>query len=396
MATPIKELVKDLTKEDVLQDFVDIGVALGIPADTFVDGDPGYGLLAILSEWIADLWNKYVVPAIRAGFLDFAEGAWLTLAAALTFETDRKDKAFAGTKLYAENRGGGFYTLNPGDIRVQNATGRTFRSVTGGTLTAWSGSGPYPKVLLDFQADEAGSDSNTPVGGIQTTPVSAPSNVFVQTNTSAILGQDEEDDAALVKRSRLSTGPLSPAGPKSAYEYIALSTTRPDGTFVDVTRVRARSLGNGVVAVYLAGASSPTTGSMLTEGSDVFLVHARLAQFVAPVGLGLVTQGTTAEEVSFTLTLHVDRGSLLTAAEAIAAATDAVNTYFQKLPIGGNRLVEGGQGYVFKGEVEAKASESADGIIRATATGDLAADYPLDYADQALPAFNVFVVLVSQ
>lgn len=398
MATGIKDLAKDLSKEDLLDDFVGVGTALGVPAETFTDGDPMYGLLQILSERFADLWNGVIVRAIRAGFLDFAEGAWLTLRTALDYETPRKEASFAGSKLWVENRGGDFYTLNPGDVRVQNESHKTFVNVTGGTLTAWGGVGAYPKVLLDFVADEAGSASSTLAGGIDTTPVLAPANVFVQTNASPILGQDEEEDDELVTRARLSTGPLSPAGPQSAYEYIALSAKRSDGTSVDVTRVRVIDAGNDVIKVFLAGASGPTLGDMATPDTDVFIVFAELLRAVMPVGFRIEVYGATVKEVSFAISLTVDRKSLLTTAEAELAATTAINDFFRTLKIGGHRTSEGGSGYVFASEVEAKASEAARGIVRARADAgsDLEADVELQPQEVAVPVFSVSATLVSQ
>lgn len=399
MAVALKDLVRDLTKEELYDDFIEIGEALGLPASTFAEGEAAWGVLQIFAEKFAELWNQWIVRAIRAAFLDFAEHDWLTLKAALDYETDRKEDAFASAKLNAVNKGGGFYTITAGQVRIRNADGKTFRNVTGGTLAAWPGTGAYPKLLLTFEADEAGPGSNTPIGGIVTTPNSAPSGVEVETNTVAILGSARELDAELRKRARLQPSTLSPAPPTSAYEYWALSVKRADGTAVDVTRARAIDAGGGVIKVYLAGASGPTAGDMSTPGTDVFVVWTYLASKVLAVGFAVLVYGATPVTVSFVQTVVVDRGSLLTEAEAKAASETAINGYFGGLPIGGHRSIDGGPGYVFASEVCAKSSESAEGIVRVIAVDDNddpLADVALDESEVAVPSYSTVVAMVKQ
>lgn len=396
MAASIKDLVRNFTREILLDDFKQVGSALGLPSETFEDGDPIEAVLVIFSERLSELWNTWIVRAIRAGVLDYAEGPWLTLKAALDFETERREKTFAGFSLVVENRGVGFNNFVPGDIRVQNEAKKTFTNVTSGTLGAWAGSGPYPTVTLDFSADEAGTGSNTPIGGIQTTPVAAPASVYVQTNTKAIAGTDEEEDPALVKRARLATGPLSPAGPKSAFEYVALSAKRPDGTSVDVTRVKTVPVGGGKLKVYLAGATGPTAGDMATAGTDVFIVWTQLLLLANPVGLKVEAYSATEVPLAFVLNLIVDDGALITDDEADLAASTAVDAFFRTLPIGGQRTSESGPGYVFASEVTAKASEAAQAIIRATATDELSADVELAEDEVATASYSVVIKRVSQ
>ncbi len=400
MAISIKDLVKDLSKEELYDDFVEIGDALGLPASLFEEGEPAWGILQIFAERLAELWNTWIARAMRAAFLDFAEGDWLTLKAALDYETDRREDAFAAATLTVRNTGGGFYNpLGVGTVRIQNENGKTFRNVSTGMLAAWVGSGPFPTCELDFEADEAGPGSNTSIGGIVTTPVSAPSGVEVITNATPILGTAREVDPLLRARARLQPSTLSPAPPLSAYEYWALSAKRPDGTAVDVTRARAIDDGNGVIRVILAGASGATAGDMDTEGSDVFIVWTLLASRVLAIGFDVQAYGATPVTVEFTQTLIVDRGSLLTEAEATAASEAAVNAYFSTLPIGGHRTVDGGDGYVFASEVNAKASESAEGIVRATSVDeddDPLEDIALAEDEVAVPSYTTVVSMVKQ
>jgi len=270
MAVSIDDLVQLLTREEVLDALLALAKAAGIPVTAWQSGEPMLGLLEILAEQFARLWNATIVKAIRAGFLDFAEGDWLTLLAWVAYGVFRRTATFAGDSLVIENRAGGVYTFVPGDLRIKNGNNKTFYNVTGGSLAAWTGLGDYPTVELDFLADEAGSGSNTVVGGIQAhpfTPVTAPAGVFARTNDDPLYGDDDEGDPSVRERCRLSTGPLSPAGPTAAYEAVARAAKRADGTSVDVTRVRVLEPGGCIVLVYLAGASPPKRSAIFYRWS---------------------------------------------------------------------------------------------------------------------------------
>jgi phage-related baseplate assembly protein len=396
MAISIKDLVKDLTKEELLDALLAALSAAGLPVTAWQPGEPILALLDRLSELFARLWNSTIVKAIRAGFLDFAEGEWLTLLAWVTYGVVRKTSTFAGSPLVVENRAGGVWTFVPGDIRTKNADGKTFTNVTGGAIAAFTGAGDFPTVTLDFVADEAGSDSNTPSGGIQafpTPPVTAPTGIYVRTNVDPLFADDEEEDEPLKRRCRLSTGPLSPAGPKASYESIALSTKRADGTSVDVTRVRVLQPGGGVVNVVLAGASGAATGNTSTPGTDVYLVNQRVQVLCVPPGITCNVASAVEKAVAVALDLRVDRAANLSAAAAATAARDASALYFRRLPVGGHKVADGGPGYVLVSEVQAKASEAADGIIKATMAGT---DVELAVNEVAVPAITTTATLVTQ
>jgi hypothetical protein len=397
MAVSIKDLVKDLTPKEVLDDILTVAKALGLPTTAWQPGEPIYGVLSIVSQKLADYWNNIIVRAIRSGFLDYGEGDWLTLEAFLTYYTRRKGETFAELPVTLQNRGGGNHPFVPGDVHIQNDNGKVFTNITGGTLAFWSGgAAPYPTVTLKFRADEAGSGSNTLAGGFAgypTPPLEAPAGVFVVPNTTEAFGQDEETDASLVERARLQTGTLSVAGPRAAYEYVAKSTMRSDGTFVDVSRVRLIPLA-GSVYVYLASPTGAATGDTSIEGSDVYLVNIQIQNKVAPVGINVNVSAAVEVSVAYTIDLSVLREGNLTAEDAIAAAAPKLSEYFETLPIGGHRLTPGGQGYVIASELAAIASESTKGIFRATVTPNL--DTPLESNEVALPILTINATVITQ
>lgn len=402
MAIAIEELVQDLTREEILEDLLTIAKALGLNTTAWQPGEPVWVILTTVAEQMANLWNNIIVRAIRAGFLDYAEGSWLTLLAWTAYGVSRKVKTFASGSITIENRGGGFYPLVGGEIRISNATGQTFTNAAGGTLSPWLGVGnPFPTLVLTFVAHEAGSDSSTPIGGILAypdAPVAAPGGIYALTNTTALVGTATEDDDDLKARCRLSTGPLSPAGAKSAYAAVALSTLRPDGSYIDCTRVKVLDGGYGSADVFLASPIGATPGNNILLDSDVYLANIAIQDKVVPVGFTVTVVGATETPVTVAVTLQVDRGSNVPAKEATAAAGAALNLYFQKLPIGGYTVVAGsGTGYVFRESLVAVATKSNPGIFRADVLiNGGSGDALLLPSNVAVPTINVSAIVVTQ
>jgi hypothetical protein len=404
MAIAITDLVKDLTREEVLEDLLTVAKTLGLSTTAWQPGEPVWVLLTTVADQLAKLWNSTIARAIRAGFLDYASGDWLTLLAWVVYGVFRKEATFATGPITIQNRGGGFYTLIGGEIRVANGTGQTFRNVTGGVLSPWTGgAAPYPTLTLTFQADEAGSASSTPIGGIAAypaAPTTAPAGVFALSNAVPLIGGAPEEDDALKARCRLSTGPLSPAGAKSAYASVALSTLRSDGSYIDCTRVRVLDGGSGVVNVWLASATGATPGTVLSADTDVYLANVALQDKVVPAGITAYVNGAIEIPVAVDITVYVDRASNVTAAEAIASAGAAVSLYFSKLPIGGYTITPGAAtGYVFREALVAVATKSNPGIYRADVLVDGGAgsgDAPLSNSDVAVPTISVVATVVTQ
>src|SRR5262249_17256896 len=133
MATPIKDLLRDLDSDELLQDMLDAAKAIGLSVRGWQSGSPILALLDGFSTGLTLLWNTFVGPALRAQFLDYASGVWLSLVASLVYGVRRRGAVFATGVCQIENRGGNFYTFAPGDIRIKDSsTGKTYVSASGG------------------------------------------------------------------------------------------------------------------------------------------------------------------------------------------------------------------------------------------------------------------------
>jgi hypothetical protein len=416
MPTPIDDLLTDLTPEDIYGDLINIAKALGLSTTAWQPGEPIRGLVSVFSRWMSPLWNGQVLPALRALFLDKASGDYLTLGAWVLYKVYKKQDTFAsGPAITVENREGGVWVINPGDIRF-DVDGKTYTNTTGDTLTAWLGSGPYPTVELFFEADEAGTDSDLDLGDVPEfpdAPLLAPgAGIYLVANPGGgmLLGQDEETEDQLKERCRLSTGPLSPAGPRAAYEYVALSTRRPeedeavtierllvsqDGDIgVNVNRVLARNMGGGVVDVRLASPAGAASGDTSTAGTDVYLVNQAIQLLAVP--MGITANVSTADEEALSIHFDIDvlRSANVTTAAVEAAAIKAAQDFFKTFPIGGRKLASGSTRYVIASEVRAIVKASSPGNYRVRSTPD--SDQVIAVTDVVAPTVTATATLVEQ
>lgn len=415
MPTPLDDLLTDLTPEGILEDLLEIAKALGLSTTAWQPGEPVRGLVSVFARWTAPLWNGQVLPVLRSFFLDKASGDLLTLVAWALYRVHRKEASFAsGPAITVENQGGGFWTINPGDIRFEVA-GKTYTNIDGGTLSAWTGApAPFPVLDLLFVADEAGTDSDLDLADVPEypeAPLLAPgAGIYLRAGEGMLLGQDEESDDDIKERCRLSTGPLSPAGPRAAYQYVALSTRRPaedeavtlerllvsqaGDIAVNVNRALVRSTGNGVIDVRLASPSGPASGDVSTAGTDVYLVNQAIQLLVVPMGLTANVAAADEHPLTITLALDVLRDSNVTAAAAKAAAEKAVREFFRTFPIGGRKLASGPERLVIMHEVRAIAKAASPGIYRVTSSP--ADDEEIDITDVVVADVTATATLVDQ
>jgi hypothetical protein len=413
MPTPLEDLLTDLTPEGLLEDLLAVAKALGLSTTAWQPGEPIRGLLSVFSRWIPPLWNGQVLPALRAWYLEKSSGDWTTIVAWVMYNVFRKEATFAtGPAITVENREGGFWEINPGDIRFE-VNSKTYTNIDGDTLAAWTGTGDYPTVELLFSADEAGTDSDLDLGDVPeypTAPVLAPgAGIYLVAGEGAMLGQDEEEDDELKERCRLSTGPLSPAGPGAAYDFVALSTRRiPDGeavsidrllvaagdTGVNVNRVLSRNLGGGVIDVRLASPAGAASGDVSTAGTDVYLVNQAIQLLVVPMGFTANVAAAEEEELEIHLEIDVLRSSNVTAAAAEAAAIAEVKAYFRRFPIGGRKLEGGSTRYVIMEDVRAAVKCATVGAFRVQSTPS--ADQSILIAQVVVPIVTATATLVTQ
>ncbi len=422
----VDEYTKPLEEQSLYDAFLDLARDFLPTVTAWQPGEPLRAVGELASRWFSTTWNTHALPSLRARWLDFATGDWLRIEAWTTYDTLQKSATLAGDTLTIENRAGGSYTggsaIVAGQITVQNASGKKFTNVSGGNLSAWSGTGPYPTLAdVQFRAVEPGTSSNTPVSGIVTTPVAAPLGVYVQTNTTEWVGQDRQSDASLREEARLAPGLRSVTSPRDAYLYVARRTRRHGGieptrllveedtdVAVNVSRVKVHPLGGAALEVWLASPEGAAEGDDSTEGTDVFLVNVAIQQLVTPQGFAVSVDASPELAVAYSLELRLDAAANVSVATAIATAQAALQAWQRVLPIGG-RVRAGGTRWVlidevrrFAGTQYTAATETeperwtpAPGLIEVAVLGG-GTDAAIAYNQNAVGTYTITAVLVSQ
>jgi phage-related baseplate assembly protein len=113
------------------------------------------------------------------------------------------------------------------------------------------------------------------------------------TNAAAFVGTDEETDVDLKVRCVAKLGSLSPNGARDAYNFIARSATRADGSPIGITRVRTIPDGIGGVDVYLATPSGGVTGTSGDPLTDLGAVAAAIWETTEPLAVEATVASAT-------------------------------------------------------------------------------------------------------
>lgn len=368
------DLISPVTLANWKAAIVSTASLVGLQTENWAEGGYTRTLVALFAKLYTTAGD--VVRIIAAsGFLDFAEGKWLTLLAKQVFNVDRVEATYASAPnaITLTNGGGGLYVFAAGDVVVANtSTGKTYRNTSGGTLNPGIGQ----TLLLDLAAEAPGSGSNALVGAIA---------VMVTTflgvtcsNDVALVGLDEESDPDLRQRCRDSLALLALGGIKRAYEFIAKSAKQTDGTPIGVTRVRVMPApGDGTLTVYIAGASGAI------GGLDVAVVQSDFDTKVTPYGFTAAAVSAANVSISAPATIWIPASLGLTNAEAQAAVLAALETYVNTLPIGGV-VISPSAGKVYWRALLAVVANAIPGTLKAQLTSEL--DLPI--SDNEVPVFG--------
>ncbi|WP_437279355.1 baseplate J/gp47 family protein [Sorangium sp. So ce375] len=346
---PIDQLIKPLSRDQVRDSIYRLLTATGLPVTSWKEGGVARTIIIVIAAIFAG-FTEVIALAIKANYLDLAEGIWLTLLAYYVYGVERIGATFATGQVTLVNSGGGIYPFEAGEFVCRNpGTDAHYTNVSAFTL------GAGQTLTIDIRAVAAGRDGSSSAGQI-TALVTAMLGVSCS-NAAALAGRDEESDPALRQACRDSLGALSPNGPQAAYEYWAKRARRADGTIVDVTRVwvsPASSVGH--VQVYVASSSGAVDGDAEDPDTDLGAVKATIMRRVVPKGVTCTVASATAVTVTVTGTAWVQAAANLSDAAWQAMFGEQIDAYLAEVPIGGHVLTSP-PGHVFRnaviGQVEA-------------------------------------------
>jgi hypothetical protein len=362
MTLSLDELYEIWTADDCLQAALDAAEAMGLDTTAWQTGGPERTLNAVWSHVLATR-DGAGLQFNKGGLLRHARGAMLTMLALDQYGVERPVSTYASAAngLTITNSGGGAWPVAVGDIIVEaSSTEKRYKNSNAGNIAA----GPAVDSLFDLVAEEAGTASNAAPGEIDTLVTTYLGCTC--TNAVALVGTDGASDDELVELCTLSLGVVSPNGAQAAYEYIARSTLRTDGSTVDVNRVRATGDKTaGTTSVVLASSSG------VPAGGDVTLVDDAIQTTVVSLTETCTVAAATGATVVVTYTLYVPDDCLATDDEIEAAVADGLAGWFSRYPIGGRTTTPGGAGYLFADALRARITAAATyAAMQAAATND--------------------------
>jgi phage-related baseplate assembly protein len=384
VALPLDQLVQPLTKEQARASILALCGALGLNTTAWQSGGVTRTIIAVVAQLFAS-FTEGVAYITRAGFLDLAEGGFLTLLAYFGFGVTRIAATFASGNLTVTNASGGLYKFKVGQFVVSNSvTKQTFVNAEAFELQPVGVTGNEATVA--FRAQAAGAAGTSSPGDISQL-VTSTIGVTV-TNPTSFVGIDAELDPALRQRCRDKLGSLSPDGPKRAYAFIAKSALDANGAPIGVNRVQVLPAdGTGVVTIYLA----TTTGAV--TGPNVTIIDDEIQQLVVPDAVTANVSSATNVVVPVNADFWIYTSSGLTTGEAQALVQQALNNYFPTIPIGGLSL-DGATGGVLFRALEAVITGVSEHSIEARINPEV--DVLLDAGEVAVPGvYTITVHLVT-
>lgn len=352
MSLPLDTLIKPVTEEEALEKALDILETIGLPSRSWRKGNVARSILRPLCRTFAD-FTTLMAAAIRGGFLDLAQGAWLTALAYYVFGVTRITAGFAQGYATFHNSSGLTYdsgNAGPGQVRIKNpATNKVYENTE--TLNV-AGGGTATIAIRAVEVGSASSSASNTITAFETVLFG-----LSVTNPKAIIGSDDETDEELRQHCRNKLGALSLRGPRGAYEYAVREAKRDDGTPVDINRLSVSPASSkGIVTVHVASPGGAP------DGDDLDAIRTSIERFARPDSVTAVVQAAT--EVAFTrsITIWAQRTDGVDAAQIEAAANAALVALIRNWRIGGrSKPPTQLQGYLYADAVAAaiKSSHSA-------------------------------------
>lgn len=323
--TTVADLIATKTAAAYFDELVAGLTARGFPVTAWQSGGAGRTLTRVDADALADL-RTVVTLICKGGFLDEAEGDWLTLLAYGVFLVTRVGAVFMeGNVTLAAGATVGPYTIQPAGLVVSDGT-RRWRSTNASNVTVPSGGTAPIRVKAESPGDAynvSGEDID-----IIVSPASAGLSVSAAYTPTVVAwhvtsGSAEETDASLRARCRAKWGVLGRGANDAAYEHWARAG---HGAEAQVTRAAVVwGPGDGTLTVYLAGPSGPVS-------SEVENIVGAWIESNQPGTDFPTIVSASARAVSLLATVTVRAASDSAANRALA--TDALAAYIAGLDIG--------------------------------------------------------------
>lgn len=379
----ISDLLTTPTEDAVFEAFLTDLEGLGVPARSWKEAGVGRSILRVAAKAYA-AFAAFIEAFIRSGFLETAEGDWLTLLARYVYGVERRVATFASGSLTLTNAGGGIYAFSAGEVRALRTVGDTVYAYTNAAAFTLD---PGQTVSVAFSAVVAGSASSAPPGTVVSLETVL-TGVSV-TNPVAIVGSDAQPDSELRLVCLDKLASLSMSGPGGAYGYAVRTATLVDGSPANINRfARAPDSSVGIVTIYCASPS----GSPSAE--DLQAVRDRIeAVFARPDSVTVSVLAATPVAFTRTVTVWARATPGLRAEDVSELVGQALLDYLKAYPIGGIKKPPSSQGYLYADAVASAALRAHASIF--DVDFDVASDMPLAAGEVASLATTISVRIVE-
>lgn len=350
MPLTLEQLRTVTTRDDALADIIVDLQSLGFNTTAWQSGSVQRTMLTAHAQ-VHSTFSGMIDGLTRLCFNQSSQGDALTAFSWSHYNNLRTaSTATTGSIVLTGGAVGPPHAVAIGDVVCADASGRTFRNTSGGTVPA-SGT-----VTLTFQAEVSGTGGNvandtitimqTPLAGVTCNNPDPGTGSWITS-----LGTDEETDATLRARNTAKWGIVSVSDPASRYEYF-IRTAVSGAVRVEVDD--ANPDGPGTLRAYIASATG------VSPPADVTATQTELDRIKNPTATA-TAYAADAQPQPFEYTAYILSANNTAATQAAIEA--ALRNYVNTLPISGDVFPDAIPGIFVRGECEA-AMTSLDGVER--------------------------------
>jgi len=322
--TTIDDLLTPLTVAEAKKSIYDVLVILGVNTTSWKAGAVVRTIITALAVLVAAC-SRMVAVIGRSGFLSTAQGEWHQTLAREVYGVENREATFAATTWVATNSGGGRYSLSRGDLVVQNSVTKKQYYNSAGVLIS-----PMSTATISIVAFEAGTDSNAGAGDIDELITSLPG--VTGSNPNPAVALDAMTDQERTTLCLAKTIAVSPNGAREAYDYVARTATRADGSTVGVNRINTVLDLMGGVLVYIA------TPSGSVPADDVEIVDDFIQRYATPLAVTSIVASATPKVIPITYEVWVKSTGGLIETDVQDAIRRSLEAFFAAEPIGGHKV----------------------------------------------------------
>lgn len=356
----LDELITPLTEEQVLERFLSILETYQVPARSWRKGGSLRTILRAVARTYSDL-TKLMAAFIKSGFLEHAEGDWLTLLARYVYGVERKSATYATGQVTLTNTGGGLFPFGAEQLRLLKTVSSTVKKAYVNTEAFTLNPGETRTITV--RAVEPGTTSNANVGEINA--AATPMYSVGIANAEPILGIDAETDPELREACIDKLGTLSVGGVRGAYKFAASRATRPDGTPVNINRIFVSEESSiGVVDIFCASPSGAA------DPSDIGYVRDAVEEVARPDSVTANVAAATPVPVERSLVVWAKAAPGVTGDDIKASALAALATLSRTYPVGGERKPPATERYLFADNISGTAKAVHAAIFDVDGEGD--------------------------